>query len=314
MLIFDPLSILVIALLALIIDRLFGEFLNRLHPVVLMGKLISLFEKRFYRDSIIAGGLLVTWIFAISGLAVFALLSLLNGLANNFHPWLAWLISALLASTLFAHRMLYDSVHALHTHEHPQQAVAMLVSRDTAELSTSECYKAGIESYAENLSDGLIAPLFYFLLLGLPGLVVYKAINTLDSMVGYRTPRYEQFGKIAARLDDIANWIPARITAGLIVLLGRQTALKTIWQQARGHASPNAGYPISAMAWVINAQLGGPTRYFGEVKSKPYFGPTQATREVKLGHLKSALVLRSQIDGVLIFIIIFMGGLNIAFF
>ncbi|SFR58830.1 adenosylcobinamide-phosphate synthase CbiB [Thiomicrospira sp. ALE5] len=314
MLIFDPLTILLIALLALLIDRLCGEFLNRTHPVVFIGKLISLFEKWFYLDSRLRGGLLVIWVLTLCGLATFALVYLLNAMTNSLHPTLALLLSALFASTLLAHRMLYDSVNALQNHPHPQQAVAMLVSRDTADLCHSDCYKAGIESYAENLSDGLVAPLFYLLLFGLPGLVIYKAINTLDSMVGYRTPRYERFGKIAARLDDLANWIPARLTAGLILLLGRQAAAKNVWQQARGHDSPNAGYPISAMAWVIKAQLGGPTRYFGELKAKPYFGPAQASREIDLKHLQTALALRNRIDGSLLLVISMIGIISYAFY
>ncbi|WFE68190.1 adenosylcobinamide-phosphate synthase CbiB [Thiomicrospira sp. R3] len=300
MLLFDPVWILLVALFGLLIDRWVGEFLNRTHPVVGIGKLISGFEKRFYRDHIRNGAWLVLWVLVCCGV----LASIAQGFLNGLALWLSLLLGSVLASIFFAHRMLYDSVHALLNNPEPQQPLAMLVSRDTADLTPSECYKAGIETYAENLSDGVVAPLFYFLLLGLPGLVVYKAINTLDSMVGYRTVRYERFGKVAARLDDIVNWIPARLTALLIMLVGRQGQLKHIWQQARDHASPNAGYPISAMAWVIKAQLGGPTRYFGELKAKPYFGHPQDPRSVGTCHLSAALGYRTAIDFCLVLIIL----------
>lgn len=292
MLLFDPIWILISALLALLIDRLFGEFLGRAHPVVGIGKLISAFERRFYRDSISRGGLLVVTV----SLIVFLLASIVGLILIALPLWLSLILSAIITSTLLAHRMLYDSVRALINDPQPQKALAMLVSRDTAQLNQSDCYKAGIETYAENLSDGVIAPLFYFILFGLPGLVVYKAINTMDSMVGYRTERYENYGKIAARLDDLANWIPARLTAGLILLLNKQYVFKDVWRQARGHASPNAGYPIAAMAWVCKTQLGGPTQYFGELHEKPLFGDPNSVHEVDASHLKYALSNRTPID------------------
>jgi adenosylcobinamide-phosphate synthase len=169
------------------------------------------------------------------------------------------------------------------------------VSRDTENLSPSEINKAAIETYAENLSDGVIAPLFYLLIGGLVGLFVYKAVNTLDSMVGYRTEKYERFGKISARLDDVLNYIPSRITAVIIVILfWKLTSLKKVWQYGAQHESPNAGYPISAMALSLNLSLGGPTSYFGKVKAKPYFG--EGKREITAGDVQSALTLQWKLD------------------
>ncbi|MGE4503240.1 MAG: adenosylcobinamide-phosphate synthase CbiB [Thiomicrospira sp.] len=300
MLLFDPLWILLSALFALLIDRLFGEFLNQSHPVIGIGKLISAFEKHAYRASLLRGGLLVIWVIAVCLLLAVIVQMLILALP------LFWsiLLGAIIGSIFLAHRMLHDSVSALLHCEQPQQPLSMLVSRDTAQLSTSECYRAGIETYAENLSDGVIAPLFYFLLFGLAGLVIYKAINTLDSMVGYRTPRYEKFGKIAARLDDIANWLPARFTAILLLLLNHNLNLKAVWQQARGHASPNAGYPIAAMAWLCKAQLGGPTSYFGQLEHKPWFGQPHDVQQVEAEHLRCALAQQTPVDLSLILLIL----------
>ncbi|HQT36001.1 MAG TPA: CobD/CbiB family cobalamin biosynthesis protein, partial [Sulfuricurvum sp.] len=162
--------------------------------------------------------------------------------------------------------------------------------------------KAAIETYAENLSDGVIAPLFYLLIGGLVGLFVYKAINTLDSMVGYRNERYEKFGKVSARLDDVVNYIPSRITAVLIVILfGKFTSLKKVWQYGAQHESPNAGYPISAMALSLDVSLGGPTSYFGKMKEKPYFG--DGKQEISAVDVQRALTLQWKLDTLMIIVL-----------
>jgi adenosylcobinamide-phosphate synthase len=148
----------------------------------------------------------------------------------------------------------------------------MVVSRDTKDLSESEIYKAAIESYGENLSDGVVAPLFYLLLFGLPGIILYKTINTMDSMVGYKNKRYEKFGKVAAKLDDLANFIPSRLTALLIMIVAKQKPLLGFYEDGKKHESPNAGHPITAMALALGVQLGGDTSYFGKIKHKPHFG------------------------------------------
>jgi len=171
-----------------------------------------------------------------------------------------------------AHRMLYDSVATIIDAPNKQELIAMLVSRDTKELSESDTYKAAIETYAENLSDGVVAPLFYLSLFGLVGIVLYKAVNTMDSMVGYRTTKYEKYGKVAARLDDILNYIPSRLTALLIMLLGREKNIFAFYKDGKKHDSPNAGHPITAMALVLGLKLGGDTSYFGKVKKKATFG------------------------------------------
>src|SRR5262249_10988283 len=157
-----------------------------------------------------------------------------------------------------------------------RRRLARIVGRDTAELSPEQIYRACIETVAENTGDGVVAPLFYAALFGPVGMWVYKTINTLDSMVGYRNPRYERFGWAAARLDDLANWLPARLTYVLLSLaagLGSaQRALQVGWRDGRKHPSPNAGWPEAAMAGALAVQLGGPSSYGGTVSEKPLLG------------------------------------------
>jgi len=192
--------------------------------------------------------------------------------------------------------MLHTSVAALLTTDQPTQVVRYLVSRDTENMTTTEAYKAGLETWAENLSDGVIAPLFYLLLFGLPGIAVYKAINTLDSMIAYKTERYFYFGKTAAIVDDIANYIPARLTALLIVLLAKNK--RQAWQcclrDGNKQESPNAGYPIAAMAGGLSIALGGDASYHGKIKHKPTLGV--AINPVDKTALEQALQMRTRID------------------
>lgn len=154
-----------------------------------------------------------------------------------------------------------------------RRQVARIVGRDTSQLSAQEVRTAALETLAENLSDGVIAPLFWLAVGGVPAMLTYKMINTLDSMIGYRTERYKSFGCWAARIDDIANFIPARLTALLMVLVsGRWTLLTFVIRNGRKHASPNSGYPEAALAGILNCRFGGPHTYFGEVVEKPYIG------------------------------------------
>ncbi|MCK9371905.1 MAG: adenosylcobinamide-phosphate synthase CbiB [Sulfuricurvum sp.] len=277
-----------IALIAYLTDRLFGEFTFIRHPVVLMGDFITAFEKRFYRDSILRGFWLVFWLLA-------TVLALVTPILLIDNPW----ILGIIASSGIAGKMLYTSVQGV---LNDPSSIRYLVSRDTENLSESEINKAAIETYAENLSDGVIAPLFYLLVFGLVGLFCYKAVNTLDSMVGYRSEKYEKFGKAAARLDDIANYIPSRITAMIILtLFGKLGKLRQTWRYGALHESPNAGYPIAAMALSLDVSLGGPTSYFGVLKAKPFFG--EGREAISADDVRRALSLRPRIDTVLITIL-----------
>lgn len=157
-----------------------------------------------------------------------------------------------------------------------RRQVARIVGRDTSQLSAQEVRTAALETLAENLSDGVIAPLFWFALLGMPGMLAYKMINTLDSMIGYRTERYRDYGCWAAHIDDIANYIPARLTALLMILVaGRLDLFAFVVDNGRRHASPNSGYPEAALAGILGCRFGGPHYYFGELFDKPYIGETE---------------------------------------
>jgi adenosylcobinamide-phosphate synthase len=280
-----------LAALAYLVDLIFGEFPCK-HPVVLMGDFISAFERRFYRDRILSGALLVISLIAIALLVSVTLVFLCGFLP----PWLSLVILAIFASTGLAMNMLHKSVAALLTVEQPRQVLSYLVSRDTENMTETEVYKAGLETWAENLSDGVIAPLFYLLLFGLPGIAVYKAINTMDSMVAYKTGRYFYFGKTAAIVDDIANYIPARLTALLIVLLAKdkRRAWRCLWQDGNKLESPNAGYPIAAMAGALGVALGGDASYHGQIKHKPTLG--LSINPVDKSTLTQALQMKTGIN------------------
>lgn len=280
-----------LAALAYLADILLGEFPFK-HPVILMGEFISGFERRFYRNRILPGALLV-----ISLIMLTLLISLTLVYLSGFLPaWLSLMVLALLASTGLAMNMLHASVAALLTVEHPKQALSLLVSRDTGAMTETEVYKAALETWAENLSDGVIAPLFYLVLFGLPGIAVYKAINTMDSMIGYKTERYFYFGKTAAIVDDIANYLPARLTGLLLVLLAedKRRAWRCLWRDGHKLESPNAGFPIAAMAGALGVALGGDAYYHGRLKHKPALGlPVNPVNDITLAR---ALVMKTGIN------------------
>jgi len=280
-----------LAALAYLFDLLFGEFPCK-HPVMLMGDFISGFERRFYRDRILPGALLVITLIALVLLISMALVYL----CGLFPSWLSLIVIAMFASTGLAMNMLHASVAALLTAEQPKQALSYLVSRDTEDMSETEIYKAGLETWAENLSDGVIAPLFYLLLFGLPGIAVYKAINTMDSMIAYKTERYFYFGLTAAIVDDIANYIPARLTALLIVLLAKDKyrAWQCLLRDGNKLESPNAGYPIAAMAGTLGVALGGDASYHGRIRYKPVLG--LPVNPVDKSALTNALQMKAGIN------------------
>lgn len=292
-----------IALIAYVIDNIFGEF-EKLkfntpfkHPIIFMGNYISWFQKKYYEDSVIRGGILTVSLIVI----VYIITSLLAKIDNI-------LVQGFLASFTLASKMLYDSVKDVISSndlEIKKQKIAMLVSRDTSSMSNSDVNKAAVETYAENLSDGVIAPLFYLVCFGIVGAYVYKAINTLDSMVGYRNEKYENFGKVSAILDDVVNYIPSRITAVLIAALFKCIdALKQFNSYGKKHDSPNAGLPIASMAFSIGVKLGGPTSYFGKVKNKPFFGIGK--ENIENSDVLKTLSLKYRLD-IFIIIVLILG-------
>ena len=170
--------------------------------------------------------------------------------------------------------------------------MARIVGRDTSELSAQEIRTAALETLAENLSDGVIAPLFWLAIGGVPAMMAYKMVNTLDSMIGYRTERYKDFGCVAARIDDVANYIPARITALLMILphaiINYQFSIfNFVRRYGRQHASPNSGYPEAALAGILDCRFGGPHYYFGELFDKPFIGTNE--RALTTADMKKAI-------------------------
>ena len=287
-----------VALIAYIIDRFFGEFEKVKffkHPIIFMGDYISWFQKKFYKDSILRGSLLTISLLFI----VYVIVSTFTLIDNVF-------VQGFLASFALSSKMLYDAVKDVVSNENIEDKrykISMLVSRDTSTLSNSDINKASIETYGENLSDGVIAPLFYLLCFGLVGVYLYKAVNTLDSMVGYRNEKYEKFGKFSARLDDVLNYIPARLTALIIAFLFfSKKAFLEFYKYGKKHESFNAGLPISALALCLNVKLGGPTSYFGKIKNKPYFG--DGVEDIKDSDVLNALSLKNRLDIFIILVLI----------
>ena len=182
----------------------------------------------------------------------------------------------LIVAILLSHKSLTEHVTAVSLGlqknlSQGRTAVAMIVGRDTANLAETDIARSAIESAAENFSDGIIAPLFWFLIGGLPGILIYKFVNTSDSMIGYKNIQYNQFGWAAARLDDLLNWIPARLSGLLICIVHQNnSALNIMWRDAKLHRSPNAGWPESAMAGVLDVSISGPRSYEGVIKNYPF--------------------------------------------
>lgn len=256
------------------LDIVVGDPARLPHPVVWFGKIIGWGEHRLNHGAhrMAKGALMAVGLI----LMVFAIWTLVRWLIPN--PWVKCGLDAVVVFYCLAGSTLIREVREVflvldRSLEQGRRQVARIVGRDTSQLTAQEVRTAALETLAENLSDGVIAPLFWFALLGTPGMLAYKMINTLDSMIGYRTERYRQFGCWAARIDDVANYIPARLTALLMVLVsGRPALLRFVWRNGRRHASPNSGYPEAALAGILDCRFGGPHYYFGELFDKPYIG------------------------------------------
>lgn len=278
----------IVLLLALALDAVIGDppalYRRVPHPVVAIGALVRWFENRFNDPR--ASERRRFWL----GLGTTVVTVATAGIVAWVAAWLArqvafgWVIEALLASTLIAFRGLYDAVGAVARGlgkglDQGRVAVARIVGRDPAALDQHGVARAAIESAAENFADGVVAPIFWYALFGLPGLAAYKAINTLDSMIGYRDARHLWFGKSAARLDDAANWLPARLggllfCAGALLMARAEAtaAWRIMGRDARKHQSPNAGWPEAAMAGALGLALAGPRTYGAQMIDDPWLG------------------------------------------
>lgn len=284
-----PLSIhLAVVVIILLLDHIFRDperILGIPHPVIIMGKCITTVERLVYPHATTK-----QWQLFFGLLAVVLVLCLVAVPAGvlEYTLTLYWdfnFIGVCIAAWLIAARGLFDHVLAVQKDcahgnlDAARKGLYSLAGRNTAELSAADILRTGGESLAENFSDAVVAPLFYYVLFGLPGIVVYKTINTLDSMWGYRNPRFLYFGRCAARLDDLANYLPARLAAGLLLLAGlsKKNACvrdggRVLWRDAGKHPSPNAGYPESAMAGLAGLRFGGPRQYPGGVTEDVWLG------------------------------------------
>lgn len=289
-------------LLGWIADLLFGDPQGLPHPIVGFGKAISGGEKRFNHGEhrMLKGALFALALIIIS----YVIIDLLLRLTSMISPFVTMLISAIIIFYCLAGKTLISEVKQVFiatesSVEEGRAQVARIVGRDTSALSPQQIKKAALETLSENLSDGVIAPLFWLMLLGVPGIFAYKMINTLDSMIGYKNQRYEQFGCWAARIDDVANYIPARLTAVLMILVsGQFKVFAFVNKFARKHLSPNSGYPESALAGILNCQFGGTHTYFDKEVEKPLIGDNDRLltsndmmRAIKINRLAEVMMI-----------------------
>ncbi len=282
-----------------LLDKLLGDPSWLPHPVVWFGKVIAFFERRLNRGRArrLKGGLVAVGLIASTFLLTLCLLWLFS-----FSIWAELIVETVLvfyclAGTTLAREVKGVFVAADKSLDAGRKQVARIVGRDTMALTGQEVRIAALETGAENLSDGVVAPLFWYALLGVPGMVAYKMVNTLDSMIGYRTERYRLFGTVAARIDDAANFIPARLTALLMILAaGRLRLWSFVRRYSRAHLSPNSGWPEAALAGILGCRFGGPHNYFGELVYKPYIGEEE--REVTIADAKVALRINGIVEVV----------------
>ena len=285
-----------------LLDFLLGDPAWLPHPVVGFGKMIAFGEKRLNRGKHrkLKGALMSIFLIVL----IFTITWFICNLLTSYLLLLtSILIFCCLAGTTLI-REVRDVFLALdRSLDEGRKQVARIVGRDTSELSAQEVRTAALETLAENLSDGVIAPLFWLAIGGVPAMATYKMVNTLDSMIGYKTERFRNFGCWAARIDDVANYIPARLTALLMVIAaGKPQLLGFVWHNGRNHASPNSGYPEAALAGILDCRFGGPHYYFGELFDKPYIG--ENARELTTADMKKAVCINRTAEVLAIIIII----------
>ena len=297
-------------LIGWVCDLVFGDPQRLPHPIVWFGEVIAFFEHRLNHGShrklkgaIVSVSLIV---------CTFALTWFLRFSIFNFQSSILFLFDSLIIFFCLAGTTLIREVRAVflaldRSLEEGRAQVARIVGRDTSELMAQEVRTAALETLAENLSDGVIAPLFWLAILGTPGMLAYKMVNTLDSMIGYKTERYRDFGCWAAHIDDIANYLPARLTALLMVLpyaiFNFQFSIfNFVRRYGRNHASPNSGYPEAALAGILDCRFGGPHYYFGQLFPKPYIGDNP--RELTTADMRIAIRVNRTAEVLMLLLVI----------
>ena len=305
-------------LFAFFLDLIIGDPRWLTHPVVLIGKLISFLEglfRSFAKSNVlefIGGVILAIIVPAIAFIVTYRLMQI----ANHLNPWLGWLVAVFLAYTTIAARSLYveplkvTRFLSAGNLDRARHELSYLVGRDTSNLDEKEITRALVETVAENTSDGVIAPLFYLAIGGPPLAMAYKAINTLDSMVGYKNERYLYFGRASARLDDLVNYIPARLSALLLIMAALmlrkdwKRALKITLRDRKNHQSPNSGHPEAAVAGALGRRLGGLSYYGGVASNKPFIGDDAGEFQVRDVRAAGRLMLTASALMVLISIVV----------
>lgn len=289
-------------LIGFILDQLLGDPEKLPHPIVGFGNLIAFGEKRLNKGKyLFAKGAIMTLILVIS---IYLATKLFINITTNYNYISNLSLTAIIVFYCLSARTLRSEVRQVfealeQSTDAGRKQLSRIVGRDTATLQPQQIRSAALETLAENLSDGVIAPLFWFALLGAPGMLTYKMINTLDSMIGYKNDRYFYFGKFAARLDDIANYIPARITAFLMLLSANKLS-KTdfVFKNGNKHSSPNSGYPEAALAAILNCRFGGPNSYFGKIVDKPFIGNND--RLLVLDDMQSAVKINRYCEVIMV--------------
>jgi adenosylcobinamide-phosphate synthase len=305
------------AALALIVERFTGypqAIHSRIsHPVVWVGKLITYLDQRLNKPSVspaegrLRGVAALLILMAAAFFPAYVVADILS------HWRIGWLVEVLLATTLIAQRSLKDHVLDVHTAlgrslPDARRSVSMIVGRDPSQLDESGISRAALESLAENSSDGIVAPVLWYAVLGLPGIALYKAINTADSMIGHKNERYQWFGWASARLDDLVNLPASRLTGVLFAACSPsrfQEIFAVMRRDAPKHQSPNAGWPEAAMAAALNIRLGGPRSYQGETVELPWMGEGRTT--LTRADIKNGLKLMRNAMLLLCFGLLFVG-------
>lgn len=289
-----------------LLDLWLGDPDNWPHPVRVFGNAIAEGEKwlnrgrfRFLKGAMLSTVLVVfVFMFFYWSNALLLRLPALYLVINSI-----WVYYGLANHSLISEGRKVFSVLENDGLEAGRKQLSRIVGRDTSKLNAQQIRIAVLETMSENLSDGVIAPLFYYAIAGVPGMMAYKMVNTMDSMLGYRSERYEWFGKFAARLDDVANFIPARLTALLMVLVtGSRRGLLFIFKFGHKHKSPNAGYPEAALAGILDCRFGGPNVYHGKVVEKPFIGEND--RVIKSQGITGAASVNQRTCLVMVLIIL----------
>ena len=302
----DCLLVILPLIIGWLLDLVLGDPAWLPHPIVGFGKMIAFGEHHLNKGSHrkLKGALMAVFLIALVFSTTYSLLAILPPIVRAAVGTI--LIFYCLAGTTLIRevREVFRAVDR--SLEEGRKQVARIVGRDTSELSAQEIRTAALETLAENLSDGVIAPLFWLAIAGVPGMMAYKMVNTLDSMIGYRTERYKDFGCWAAHIDDVANYIPARLTALLMILPSLFTLHSSLFtfvcRYGRMHASPNSGYPEAALAGILDCRFGGPHYYFGELFDKPYIGKNE--RELTTADMLKAVRVNRTAEVLAIVIVL----------